>query len=101
MSYMRGDIYAFVSGNENENDSINIWTIDKCETADPDHYPSGIQIPLNKFDELVLMRYAQLSEEEKNNIKIMAIENNGGNVGCYALQENEKNNINQAVSSES
>jgi len=85
MSYMRGDPYVFVSGYDNE-EYINIWSKQRTPDDDPPYLTKNY-ISLDKFDELVVMRMAELIDEGKLEATITrAVKNNGGNVGCCALE---------------
>ena len=65
MAYIRGKYYTY-------SDGVKI------------HLPD--EIPVDIFDELVVMRFAQLVEENKViYAEKRAIKNNTGNIGCDAL----------------
>ncbi len=67
MAYMRGKHYVYSSGE-------NI------------HITGGANFPMDVFDELVVMRYAELvAEKSVKNVEKRAIQNNQGNFGCDAL----------------
>jgi hypothetical protein len=70
MSYMRGDIYAWVGedGEGQEHMTIN-----------------DVSMPLEQFDELVAMRHAEMTDEEKYDAEQRAVEKWGGNFGCNDL----------------
>ena len=97
MAYMRGDRYVWRS-----EDRIHIWVADGDDgwresgwaLAD-DHTrqkgreeAGGVAVPVDTFDELVVMRFAELLREGTTAAAIdRAIQNHEGNFGCSALVE--------------
>lgn len=70
MSYMRGGNYIY----KNTHGELEIYV------------PGGhVAIPLETFDELVLMRWAQMSPEYFAEVASRTIERYSGNVGCQEL----------------
>jgi hypothetical protein len=86
MSYMRGDIYVWRTS-----DDLHIWVTaafddEMEEEEDRDGYRAAkIRIPQETFDELVVMRLAQLSPQEQERARTRAIEKWGENFGCTDL----------------
>jgi len=72
MSYIRGRYYTWVGTDDKDNDSIHL---------------SSDVLPINIFDELVVMRYAQLQENKNKLKKIekMSIKKYRNNFGCDSL----------------
>ena len=54
MSYIRGDYYSYVTGTDDE--EAMVLTV---------HHRRSVHIPLPIFDEIVVMRYAELAKEGK------------------------------------
>ena len=89
MSYIRGDYYSWVgtlsgspeeiegrSGRSEEHDYIQMNANGR-----------SIEMPLEIFDELVAMRYAEMIEEGIiEDVELRAIEKYDGNIGSWALQ---------------
>jgi hypothetical protein len=65
MAYMRGEFYVWGDG---ENTHIN-----------------DVVMPDDVFDQLVAMRWAQMSDDEREVARKSAVENYGGNFGCDPL----------------
>jgi hypothetical protein len=65
MSYMRGKYYTWLDGN-------GIIYL-------------PVEMPLEVFDELVAMRWTELSLQERKAAKERAVGKHSGNVGCEAL----------------
>lgn len=86
MSYMRGDPYVFPSADSDGEIFLNIWTSAPCDDG---YEPSlsRVRLPMEMFDELAVMRYAQLSEEDRHVAQQRAIEKWGGNIGCMELKQ--------------
>lgn len=75
MSYIRGDYYAYIIGPD-----------DKEEIVLTVHHKRSVNIPLPVFDEIVVMRYAQLVKEGKvDETENRAVEKWVGNFGCQDL----------------
>lgn len=101
MSYTRGKIHTFAS----LPNWMEIWQADKNGFVR--HYECGwvdywkkevggkknlgkVVLPQDFFDELVVMRYAELKKERKlTKTKRRAIKKWGGNGGCMALRREE------------
>lgn len=79
MSYMRGEFYIYRGGGKKE--TINIFYTNPKAKSYQD--PISISIPIDIFDELVVMRHAQLKSIEK--IEKRAIRKYRGNIGCADL----------------
>lgn len=67
VAYMRGTFYVWSDG-----DNMHI---------------NGVVMPGERFDELVAMRWAEMTPGEKHQAKSDAVEYHGGNFGCVALCE--------------
>jgi len=98
MSYMRGDYYLWSDGEEvlhiwaadgYDGWDEAIWAIDEEGKRQEDREKaSGIGIPEKVMDEFVVMRLAQMVEENLVEDAIdRAIEHCGGNFGCTALSQ--------------
>jgi hypothetical protein len=95
MAYMRGDTYVW--GDEEE---IHLWSAGGYDAWDKsiwNHHQllehgaeseaSGAGIPWEVFDQLVVMRMAEILEEGSLKRAIdRAVEYHGGNFGCEALR---------------
>src|SRR5512144_384079 len=94
MAYMRGRYYIFTSGGSPKDSRVHLWVA----TSEPRLRESGwaeaygvdrvagASLPEDVLDELVVMRYAQLQEENKvEQAAQRALRKQGGNVGCDAL----------------
>lgn len=78
MSYMRHPSYIWQDG-------VRIYL---NSPPGPVAFSEGEAIfPLELFDELVVMRWAQLTEEELEAAELRAIANHRGNFGCDRLLE--------------
>jgi hypothetical protein len=66
MAYMRGDPYIYVS----------------CNGAE---FDCSYTLPMARLDELVVMRYAEMTPAVRARAEKRAIERNTGNSGCSAL----------------
>ena len=97
MSYIRGDNYLWTDGGN----VLHIWLADGYDEWDKREWaadkrqrglrPSGVGIPEEVLDELVMMRLAQIIEEGIVDETIdRAIANHGGNYGCYPLIYNSE-----------
>lgn len=97
MSYLRTPIYAWVGDNE-----IHLWARADAaadgvydpihrRTAGADDHPgfvSGVAMPLDVFDELVVMRYAELERDNRVYDAVQRVRARGyGNVGSWALAD--------------
>lgn len=71
MSYIRGEYYT--------------WASDLSDGSEVIVLPE--QMPMELFDELVVMRFAELGRQEREEAEARAIEHWTGNVGCEALLE--------------
>jgi hypothetical protein len=98
MSYMRGDYYVWHDG-----DNVHLWAANGYDDWDnavwacdlegnrhPDRSnASGIAIAEAVLDQFVMMRLAEMIEENLVDDAIdRALENYKGNFGCYALAQN-------------
>src|SRR5512144_1970620 len=94
MTYMRGRYYIFTTGESPKDSRVHLWVA----TSEPRLKDSGwaasygvdrvagASLPEDVLDELVVMRYAQLQEEDKVEPAVQrALRKHGGNVGCDAL----------------
>ena len=90
MSYIRGDNYVW----DNE-EGLHIWLANGHdwlmfdsgwgEAVDKEKV-GGVVMPMSTFDELVVMRYAELQDSEELEQTIQrAMKRWGGNGGCIAL----------------
>ena len=79
MSYIRGDMYVFES-----TEGLNIWSTEDFKPEN-DRHQSGVIIPMETFDELVMMRYYQMHTDEREAAEKRARQKYAGNVGCYEL----------------
>jgi hypothetical protein len=74
------------NGDDGWDDSV--WFEGRETMTNGDSHPSGVQLRLETFDELVAMRLAQLLEERALSAAVdRALERNAGNGGCLALQQ--------------
>lgn len=98
MSYMRGDYYLWSDGEEvlhiwvadgYDGWDEAIWAVDEEEKRHEERTKaSGVGIPEKVMDEFVVMRLAQMVEENLVEDAIdRAIEHCGGNFGCDALSQ--------------
>jgi hypothetical protein len=71
MSYMRHPYYA--------------WTDGTRMMVSVAYDPTQLEMPLEIFDELVAMRWAQLTNEQRQEAIRRALCNHAGNGGCDAL----------------
>ncbi len=93
MSYMRGSIYCWTDSDER----LHVWV-----AGEPDGYEesawgegwrergvavNGVALPGEALDELVMMRLAQMTPDEREAASRRAIEKWHGNGGCIALAE--------------
>ncbi|MFN0279103.1 MAG: hypothetical protein ACKVRN_10935 [Pyrinomonadaceae bacterium] len=95
MSYLRGDTYIWNSG-----ERFHVWVTDGydswAESVWAEHCkdsgdirPSGVAVSINKMDEFVLMRLAEMLDEHSIDSAIdRALANGKGNGGCEALVKN-------------
>ncbi len=75
MSYIRGDYYAYITGPD-----------DREEIFLTVHHERSVNIPLPIFDEIVVMRYAELVKEGKlDETENRTVEKWAGNFGCRDL----------------
>ena len=107
MSYMRGDYYLWVDGNDNLHvwvkDGFDEWTQSGWAASDEENEDgsfelrdemkkaSGVSIPREVMDEYVVMRMAELIGEGKAVEvidKVVSPHGNGGNGGGVALTMN-------------
>ena len=91
IAYTRGNTYAWPS-----EDRLHIWT---ATHADPHARTSGwahgrdpatiasVAIPHKTFDELVVMRYAEMTPKERKSAERRAVKKWEGNGGCLSLAE--------------
>lgn len=98
MSYMRGNYYVWhdgenvhiwsADGYDGWNDSV--WAVDDKGKRDGDRISaSGVSLPEPVLDQLVMMRLAQMMEENLVEGAIdRAIGNYKGNFGCDSLARN-------------
>jgi hypothetical protein len=99
VSYMRWPIYAWVGGDEHH-PQMHLWARRDARdegVLDPvrytrdgaDAFPdfvSGVAMPLDLFDELVVMRYAELVAEDRVAETVERVRAKGcGNVGTRQL----------------
>ena len=97
MSYMRGDYYLWSDG-----ERLHLWAADGYDGWDDsiwaqggrsnrktaDKRASGVALPLDVVDELVVMRLAQIVDERRFAGAIeRAVAQYGGNGGCISLAE--------------
>ena len=89
MAYTRCELYAWEDGErihiwaENGNDGCldSIW-------AENHVNPAGVALPLKRFDELVVLRHAELVESGKlAKAQRRALKRHGGNGGAEALKQ--------------
>lgn len=94
MSYMRGKYYIFTSGDSEKDYRVHLWVageeLSLKESGWAESYGvdrvAGASLPEAVLDELVVMRYAELQEENKVEQAVQrALRKHGGNVGCDAL----------------
>jgi hypothetical protein len=92
MSYMRGNYYVWASGDSDKDSRVHVWVeamesnLKESGWAHVRERVSGTSLPEPIFDELVVMRYAELEEEgEVDAAARRALRHYGGNVGCMAL----------------
>lgn len=71
MSYMRGEYYVFES-----DDGLNIYTKD-----------GWTLMPMKIFDALVVMRFVEMTETEKQRATKLAIKRYSGNFGADKLRQ--------------
>ena len=74
MAYMRGDYYIWVSGGDEEEDWIHFNMANE-------------EMPLVLFDQLVAMRWAEMTDAEREVAERAAVERFSGNIGCDKLCE--------------
>src|SRR5512139_1125842 len=94
MAYMRGRYYIFTSGGSPKDSRVHLWVARSeprlkesgwAESYGVDRV-AGASLPEAVLDELVVMRYAQLEEENRVEPAVQrALRKHGGNVGCDAL----------------
>jgi hypothetical protein len=85
MSYMRGKTYVWVGGDD-DNERVNIWSEEEPWHQEP--YRSSVSLPIDEFDELVVMRMAELKQEGiLPEVIERARQKWAGNGGCVALME--------------
>ena len=93
MSYMRGKYYIWTSGLTEKEYRVHLWVGSDhlmknsiwAEQFKEDQI-MGAALPETVFDELVVMRYAELQEEGKvDQAAERAMRKYAGNVGCQAL----------------
>lgn len=84
MSYMRGKYYSYVSSEEDK-EFIDIHG-DKPGCGCDEHEKTPcINLPMQVFDALVMMRYAELTDEEKIRAVVYAMDYGRGNGGSGGL----------------
>jgi len=94
MSYMRGKLYVWTS-----NLGLHIWSATNCDTelmrvsgwasgwteeAGSENL-SSVCLKHDTFDALVMMRYAEMTDAERESGKRRAVRKYAGNVGCWGL----------------
>src|SRR5690242_6516040 len=93
MSYTRGPIYTWTDSDERlhvwvagEPDGYadSSWGVGYAERGEP---VNGVVLPPALFDELVAMRWAQMTAAEREAASQRAVANWHGNGGCAALAE--------------
>jgi hypothetical protein len=90
MSYMRGDRYLWCDGTH-----LHFWAADGSDgwaksgwVEDRGEEASGVALPLEVVDELVVMRLAELVEAGAFAAAVeRALSRHGGNGGCVALEQ--------------
>lgn len=95
MAYMRGDVYVWHDGdnvhlwaaNGNDGWTEAVWACDEDGNRAPDRLnASGVGIPETVLDEQVMMRLAEMIEEQSvDDVVARALAKHGGNFGCAAL----------------
>ena len=75
MSYTRGDWYCWSDG-----DCMHIWG----PPAGAEDRPK-VAVPTALFDQLVAMRWAEMTERQRRSASRRAVANWRGNVGCWEL----------------
>src|SRR5271154_6740701 len=87
MSYLRGDFYAYTSGDSEDDDSIDLHgNKPGCGCGEHKTRPC-ISLPIAVFDALVLMRYAQMTDDDKMKATAYAIDHGRGNGGSHELMK--------------
>lgn len=81
MSYIRGKYYTWC-GQYNDKDEFMSLGVDK----------DG-QMPMDIFDQIVVMRYAELEEEKKAKKIEKEVMKTNKNIGCWALLRKFKKRI--------
>jgi hypothetical protein len=95
---MRGKYYIWISdADDGTEERIHLWggidpVIEKDKSYWADWFAAdqalGASMPLDIFDELVVMRYAELQAEEKaQEIEQRAMKKYSGNIGCDDLNK--------------
>jgi hypothetical protein len=86
VSYMRGDYYAYVTGDEDEREYLVLHgDAGSCGCDSHDKHPC-IDLPMEIFDQLVVMRFAELLTEKKVGDVIASVAKGGfGNFGTCDL----------------
>ncbi len=104
MSYQRGDLYTWVSFwclpqcpndcDRKDHEMLHLWIEPENDSLivleSPEEYnrSAGIGISIERFDELVVMRHAELEAENLlHDAQQRAIEKYEGNVGCFELKK--------------
>jgi hypothetical protein len=94
MSYMRGKYYIWTSGLSKKDRRVHIWVGSTDRLMQQSGWAEqfkvdqimGASLPEKVFDELVVMRYAQLQGQGVvESIANRAMRKYSGNVGCQAL----------------
>jgi hypothetical protein len=94
MSYTRGAIYIWSS-----DCSTHVWVANPepdlsyaesgwgASWAEEGRHLNGVCVPQDVLDELVVMRYAEMTDAERGAATQRALERWRGNGGCFALAE--------------
>lgn len=90
MSYMRGEVYAWADGNG----ILHLWVEDgrdgfeESGWAKGKSHPAGVGLPMDDWDELVVMRYEEMKRDRLvREARIRAVAKHAGNGGCEALED--------------
>lgn len=87
MSYIRGKWYAYTSGDSDDpkDQTVTLHGLEShCGCGGHDKEPS-ISMPMVVFDALVLMRHAEMKEEDKMRALAFTIDHARGNAGASDL----------------